>query len=147
MPAYIYGLNGNSPTATPIATGTMTVGPNAQFYTANFSGPVQTSGIFYIGVDSTNQDIVLSDLSVGSFNLGFWRTVRLDLSTLAGLSMNFRWRFATDAFLGPGTGWFVDDVRLDAASFECTPPVLTAPGEASLPVLGQPSPPVAGFAP
>jgi len=75
VPAFIYGANGPVPGNAPIATTTITIGPNRTFYTANFSTPVTVSGAFYIGVDNTAQNIVLSDLQIGSFNLGYWRPV------------------------------------------------------------------------
>jgi len=74
VPAYIYGLSGNSPDNVPLATTTMTIGGTPGFYTATFSSPVLTGNVFYIGVDSTAQNVVLSDLTTGTFNIGYWRT-------------------------------------------------------------------------
>jgi hypothetical protein len=75
VPAFIYGANGPNPGPVPIATTTITIGPNRTFYRATFNTPAIVSGSYYIGVDNTAQDIVLSDLAVGSFNLGYWRPV------------------------------------------------------------------------
>ncbi len=51
-------------------------------------------------------------------NLGGWRTVVVDLSTLEGQQVKLRWRFASDSFSG-ATGWYVDDVVLDTPLFQC----------------------------
>jgi hypothetical protein len=51
-------------------------------------------------------------------DLGGWRTVRVDLSTLEGEMLTLRWRFVSDNFSG-GVGWYVDDVVLDSPVFEC----------------------------
>jgi hypothetical protein len=73
VPAYIYGLAGSYPSATPIATGSITVGAAPGFYTATFPAPVATGSVFFIGLDTTNQDIVLSDMSAGTYGLGYTR--------------------------------------------------------------------------
>jgi hypothetical protein len=51
-------------------------------------------------------------------DLGGWRTVEVDLSPLEGEQVTLRWRFASDSIAG-GVGWYVDDVVLDAPTFEC----------------------------
>ncbi len=73
VPAYIYGNAGSTPSNVPLATGTITVGPIAGFYTASFPSPVSVNGTYYVGLDGSNQDIVLSDLSTGTFGLGYTR--------------------------------------------------------------------------
>ena len=74
LPARVYAASGSGPAAAPIATTTMTVGPTAGFYTATFDPPVTTPAVFYIGVDNTTQTTLLSDLSVGTYNIGYKRT-------------------------------------------------------------------------
>jgi hypothetical protein len=73
VPAYIYTASGGLPNATPIAQTTMTIGPTAGFYTATFAVPVSVPGSYYIGYDSTAQNVVLSDVSSGSYNLAYTR--------------------------------------------------------------------------
>jgi hypothetical protein len=73
VPAYIYSGAGSVPSNVPLATGSITVGPNPGFYTASFSSPVSVSGLYYIGLDTSGQDVVLSDLSTGAFGLGYQR--------------------------------------------------------------------------
>ena len=74
VPARIYAAGSNGPGAAPIATTTMTVGPTAGFYTATFDPPVAAPPTFYVGVDNTTQTTLLSDLSLGTANLGYKRT-------------------------------------------------------------------------
>ncbi len=74
VPARIYSLVGAGPSAAPIATTTMTVGPSAGFYTAAFDPPVPVGSAFFIGVDNTPQTTVLSDLTGGQINLGYSRS-------------------------------------------------------------------------
>jgi len=74
VPARIYGVAGNLPAATPLATTTMTIGGTPGFYTATFDPPVAVPPFFYIGVDNTGQDSYLSDLTTGLVNLGYSRT-------------------------------------------------------------------------
>jgi hypothetical protein len=51
-------------------------------------------------------------------DLGGWREVHVDLSSLEGETLTLRWRFASDSFTG-GVGWYVDDVVLDAPVIQC----------------------------
>ena len=74
VPAYIYPLNVSVPGNTPIATTSITIGGQANFYTATLNSPVTTTGAYFIGVDNTAQNIVLNDVTSGTFNLGYWRT-------------------------------------------------------------------------
>ena len=74
LPARIYTPSGSRPSATPIATSTITIGPNAGFYTATFNPPVSVPNSFYIGFDNTAQTTLLSDLNTGQINLGYQRT-------------------------------------------------------------------------
>jgi|GEM_PF-976230 len=74
VPARIYAPVGNTPGASPIATTTITIGPSAGFYTATFNPPVTVGTSFYIGVDNTPQNTLLSDMPVGTVNLGYKRT-------------------------------------------------------------------------
>jgi hypothetical protein len=50
---------------------------------------------------------------------GVWRDVEIDLSSLAGLSADLRWRFASDSSIGV-EGWYVDDVVVESSSFDCS---------------------------
>ncbi|MFN3240539.1 MAG: hypothetical protein ACE37K_03400 [Planctomycetota bacterium] len=74
VPARIYGVQGNVPGPTPLATTTMTIGATPGFYTATFDPPIQVPANFYIGIDNTPQTTYLSDLSAGNVNLGYART-------------------------------------------------------------------------
>ena len=59
--------------ATPIASTTIVVGPQAQFYTATFSTPVPVSGTFYLGLDSSSNNVIISSLTAGTSGVGFYR--------------------------------------------------------------------------
>ncbi|MFK7742752.1 MAG: LVIVD repeat-containing protein [Planctomycetota bacterium] len=72
-PAHIYADTGNGPASTPLATTSVSIGPGAQFYTATFSSPVNVSGTFYIGLDSSAQNVVISTLQSGAQGTGFFR--------------------------------------------------------------------------
>ena len=73
VPAHIYGSTGSAPTANPIASTTITIGPSQQFWTATFASPVNVSGTFYIGVDSSAQTVYVNTLTAGTDGVGFWR--------------------------------------------------------------------------
>jgi len=73
VPAHIYGSTGSGPAATPLASTTITVGPNAGFYTATFSTPVTVNGTFYLGLDSSSTQIIISSLTGGASGIGFYR--------------------------------------------------------------------------
>ena len=60
---------------------------------------------------------------LGSF--GFQKT-RLNLSSLAGQTVRFRFRVGTDSIIG-GNGWFVDNVRVYTCSVAPGAPVITVP--------------------
>ncbi len=57
-----------------------------------------------------------------------WRAVTVDLGTLAGHDVQFRFRFATDDRFTSGFGWNVDDVAVTAQTWSCA---AAPPGEAS----------------
>jgi hypothetical protein len=52
---------------------------------------------------------------------GSFQDVEIDLSSLAGATVRFRWRFVTDASTGD-VGWYVDDIRLDRVDYLCQGP-------------------------
>ena len=60
-----------------------------------------------------------------------WGEVVVDLAVLAGRTVRFRWRFASDSSVS-GEGWWIDDVTVDATSWICHP-LGPVPGEASDP--------------
>ena len=73
VPAHIYPSAGGGPAATPVASTTITVGPAAQFYTATFSSPVPVNGTFYLGLDSSSNNIIINSVSSGASGTGFYR--------------------------------------------------------------------------
>jgi hypothetical protein len=73
VPAYIYASAGSLPSTNPIATTSITIDSTPGFYTATFANPVAVNGAFFIAVDSTQQNVVLNDMSTGTYNLGYTR--------------------------------------------------------------------------
>ena len=71
VPAHIYP--GANPGPTPLASTTITIGPNSAFYTATFSSPVNVNGSFCIGVDSSAQTVYINSLTSGASGIGFYR--------------------------------------------------------------------------
>ena len=72
-PAHIYPDVNGVPGPTPIASTTVSVGPTAQFYTATFSSPVPVNGTFYLGLDSSSNNVIISSLTSGTTGVGFYR--------------------------------------------------------------------------
>ncbi len=114
-PAHIYASSGNAPSPTPVASTTIQVGPTAGFYTATFAAPVNVTGTFYVGLDSSAQNVVISTLNSGNGGVGFWRDAATPTWTQSQLVANPSWRVTCNG--GP--------------TFE-TP----ALGNAGLPILG-----------
>lgn len=48
-----------------------------------------------------------------------WQKVAVDLAALAGKPVRFRWRFVSDAKITYGTGWSVDDLSIEAITYQC----------------------------
>ncbi len=74
IPIAIYPSAGAGPSATPLATASMTVGTTSAFYQANFSPAVNIGpGTFYIGADHSAQTTYLADLTAGTAANAYWR--------------------------------------------------------------------------
>jgi hypothetical protein len=73
VPAALYLDNSGAPSATPAATATVSVGSQPGFYTAQLSQPVQVSGTFYLGLDTSAQNAFLSNLTSGAGGGGYYR--------------------------------------------------------------------------
>lgn len=86
----------------------------------------------YNGTINPSQVSTLTGRPAWTGDLGGWQTVVVDLSSLAGMQVSFRWRFASDASMGD-EGWYVDDVAVIVATAECAPVSPDLPGEASAP--------------
>jgi Zn-dependent metalloprotease len=61
----------------------------------------------------------------GFASLGY-QTTRLNLASLAGQTVRFRWRVGSDEILG-ADGWFLDNVRIYSCSVPAGAPVITGP--------------------
>ena len=73
IPAHIYLDNNGSPAATPVASTTVQVGSTPGFYAATFAAPVPVTGRFYLGLDTSSQNAVISNLSAGASGGGYYR--------------------------------------------------------------------------
>ncbi|MEC9047922.1 MAG: trypsin-like peptidase domain-containing protein [Planctomycetota bacterium] len=95
-PAQIYLDVGGAPSATPVATTTVTVGAAPGFYTATFSQPVTVSGTYYLGFDTSSNNVYISTLNSGATGVGFWRDVPNGTPswTQSGLVQRPSWRVA-----------------------------------------------------
>ncbi len=92
------------------------------------AAPLITNG-GYTGGISSSASSNLAGRSAWAGDSGGWRDVEVDLASLAGSDVRFRWRFATDTSISD-EGWYVDDVVVDSTSYTCNAP-LAKPGEAS----------------
>lgn len=93
-------------------------------YSTNGGGSWQDAGTLFTdrGYNATIDDASVNPLhgrdAFGSVSQGYLSS-RLDLSSLAGQQVRFRFRIGTDSFIGT-EGWFVDDMRIYTCSN--TPP-------------------------
>ena len=86
------------------------------------AGPLITQG-GYNGVIAPGDGAPLAERQAWSGDLGGWHTVEVDFSVFEGLSeLQLRWRFATDGIPGATSGWYVDNVVLEAPVLHCAPP-------------------------
>jgi hypothetical protein len=112
-------------------------------YTTNGGGnwsdaaPLITSG-GYTSTISTSYGSPLGGRAAWSGDSGGWVEVRANLATLAGSTVQFRWRFASDSSVSD-EGWYVDDVVISSTSYACAPPALARPGEAQALTLAKES--------
>ena len=72
-PVHIYPSVNGQPGSSPIASTSITIGPGAQFYTATFSSPVSVNGTFYLGLDSSSNNVIICSLTSGQQGSGFYR--------------------------------------------------------------------------
>jgi len=92
VPAQIY--TGAVPGVSPIATTTITIGPSVGWYTATFATPVNVTGSFCIGVDSSAQTVYINSLTAGAAGSGYYRDLVNGPTswTLSGLVLRPAWR-------------------------------------------------------
>ncbi|MEO6596389.1 MAG: S8 family serine peptidase [Planctomycetota bacterium] len=74
VPARIYASAGTDPAATPLVSTTITVGSNPGFYTVMLPTPLTVTGTFYLGMDSSAQNVVLCDVNAGATGTAFDRS-------------------------------------------------------------------------
>ncbi|MFN3240349.1 MAG: M14 family zinc carboxypeptidase [Planctomycetota bacterium] len=94
VPAALYLDANGAPSATAAATATITVGSTQGFYTAVLNQPVQVTGTFYLGLDTSAQNAYISTLTSGSSGGGWYRDLVNGPSswTASGLVQNPAWR-------------------------------------------------------
>jgi lysyl endopeptidase len=94
------------------------------------AGALVTAGGYPASIRSSAGSALAGRAAWSGLSAG-WSRVVADLASLAGRSVQFRWRFASDDSVS-GEGWWIDDVAVDATTWVCHPggPV---PGEASDP--------------
>lgn len=72
-PVHIYPQVNGGPGSSPIASTTITLGGTAQFYTATFANPVPVNGTFYLGLDSSSNNVIICSLTAGATGSGYYR--------------------------------------------------------------------------
>jgi hypothetical protein len=92
------------------------------------AGSLVTEGAYTGSIRSTASSN-LAGRSAWAGDSAGWSAVSVDLASLAGATVRFRWRFATDTSVSD-EGWFVDDVVVDSTTYTCEAS-LQKPGEAS----------------
>jgi hypothetical protein len=128
VPASIYLDSGGTPQANPIATTTMVVSGTPGFYTATFAQPVPVSGTYYLGFNTSSNNVYLSTLTSGASGVGFWRDPPNGTPnwTQSGLVQRPSWRVQCQSatnFLVPAIG--VTGVPQLGTTYQ--PSVLNAP--------------------
>lgn len=109
VPAHIYLDSGGEPASNPVASTTIVVNSAPGFYTATFSQPVPVSGTYYLGFDSSSNNVYLSTLTSGTSGIGFWRDPANGTPnwTQSGLIQRPSWRVTCQSattFLVPQIG-------------------------------------------
>lgn len=95
------------------------------------AGPLIRRG-GYNSIISSLTGSPLANRSAWSGDLGSFQDVEVDLSSLAGLQVTLRWRFATDGS-NADVGWYVDDIHLDSVEYLCAGPRRQPTPEARIP--------------
>ena len=109
VPAHIYLDAGGEPAANPVASTTVVVTTLPGFYTATFSQPVAVSGTYYLGFDTSSNNVYISTLNAGATGDGYWRDPANGQPnwTLSGLVARPSWRVNCQSatnFLVPDIG-------------------------------------------
>jgi hypothetical protein len=99
VPAHIYP--GATPGGTALASTTITIGGTSAFYTATFNPPVNVTGSFCIGVDSSAQTVYINSLVNGASGTGYYRDLVNGPTswTQSGLTTSPSWKMQCS---GPG---------------------------------------------
>jgi len=103
VPAAIYLDANGVPDATAAATTTISVDATEGFYTATFHPPVQVTGTFYLGLDTSAQNAYISNLTQGASGGGYYRDLVNGPNswTGSGLVQRPAWRvFCTQQTVG-----------------------------------------------
>ena len=96
------------------------------------AGPLLVEGGYTSSLSSSSNP--LSGREAWAGDNGAFTTVRVDLASLTGQSVQFRWRFGADGSVSD-EGWYIDDIRVQSTSYSCQ---IVPIGEASNPGGGNP---------
>jgi hypothetical protein len=96
------------------------------------AGPLIVEGGYTSSLNSSSNP--LSGREAWAGDNGAFTTVRVDLASLVGQTVQFRWRFGADASVSD-EGWYIDDIRVQSTSYSCQ---IVPIGEASNPGGGSP---------
>jgi bacillolysin len=89
----------------------------------NDAGPLFSENGYNAALDSSSDNPLHGRAVFGGASHGYYSS-RLDLSTLAGQNVRFRFRIGTDESVD-SYGWFIDDLRVYTCG--ATPPVVSLP--------------------
>nr|MCU0230843.1 trypsin-like peptidase domain-containing protein [Acidobacteriota bacterium] len=95
------------------------------------AGPLITTGAYPSTIRSGAESALAGRNAWSGLSAG-WGQVAVGLASLAGQTVQFRWRFASDSSQA-GQGWWIDDVVAESTGWICHPSGLFLPGEASDP--------------
>lgn len=91
------------------------------------AGGLIVGGASYNGTITTNDTNPLGGRSAFVSDSYGYTATRLDLSSLAGQSVRFRFHIGTDS-AGDDYGWFIDDARIFTCADSCTPDLVITTG-------------------
>ena len=96
VPAHIYLESNGAPQANPVASTSVVVGSTPGFYMATFAQPVLVTGTYYLGFNTSSNNVYLSTLTSGTTGVGFWRDPANGTPnwTQSGLIVRPSWRVA-----------------------------------------------------
>jgi Zn-dependent metalloprotease len=89
-----------------------TAGAGGPWMDITSGGPAFVDGLAYNSTIAAGFSNPIEGRSAFGYDSHGWVSSRYDLTTLAGSTVDVRFRIGTDNFQAPDLGWFIDDVRI-----------------------------------